>query len=227
MSAFAALEGGLDPGLLDHCGLCHTRAQMKVTKSALTTGAALLALTASSSCKEPEPDKFGTVRIELSPLGGEGDTVFAGTTEVIATVNYEDCLQDFYLIDRTDYQKDGPEGAPVFDQFAETLCTDYDEAPECEVDSIDQTLLEGTDVYNLKVTFTITDPSSLSYRELNIGPLPTEDLAGCSPIVELNVNGLIGRDANGTQIWGISTLPGSSRATTNQGAPLRVTLARK
>jgi hypothetical protein len=35
---------------------------------------------------------------------------------------------------------------------------------------------------------------------------------------------LVGRDASDAQIWAIETLPGSNVATTDQGAPLRVTV---
>jgi len=192
----------------------------------VTLATALFGLTISSSCAEPEADAFGTIRIELSPVGGNVQ-VFAGTTEVVATVQYRSCLQDFYLVDKTGYSKDGPEGAPVFDEFKDKLCSAYDDIADCEVTSIDQALIESTGIYNLKVTLKILDPASLSYADLHIGPLPVEKFSGCTPIVELRQNGLLGRDANGTQIWRISSLPSSTKATTNQGAPLRVDIVRQ
>ncbi|MCA9682563.1 MAG: hypothetical protein KC457_10240 [Myxococcales bacterium] len=195
-------------------------------KSALTLGAVLLGLASASSCKDPEPENFGTVRIELAPLGGDL-TIFDGTTQVVATVNYfDECLQNFYLSERTEYQQDGTEGAAVFDRFTEILCN-ADQTPACEIEAIEQTLLENTMVYNLKVTYTITDPGTLAYSELSVGPVPTEDFAGCKPIVELRQNGLIGRSSDGVQIWRIASLPGSALAATNQGAPLRVDIVRQ
>lgn len=194
-------------------------------KTGLAFTVALLGLS-SLSCGEEEPDNYGTVRIELAPANGDL-TVFGGTTTVDATVLYDDCVRDFYLLDRTDEQIDGASGAEVFAAFTEKLCSDYDDIPDCEVEEITQTLREDTMLYNVKVTFKITDPASLAYSELHIGPLPTEDFAGCQPIVELRQNGLVGRDANDTQVWRISSLPGSSKATTNQGAPLRVELVRQ
>lgn len=187
-------------------------------------GAAGLCIATLTGCPDPEPDNFGTVRIEMAPVGGDLN-IFSGTVEVVATVNYEGCLQDFYLLNQPGYQKDGPEGAEVFDEFIDKLCG-YDDTPDCEVLSIDQTLLENTDVYNLRVTFRINDPSTLAYSEVHVGPLPTEAFAGCGdgelPTVDLRASGLVGFDADGVQIWRISTLPASTEAVADQGAPLRV-----
>lgn len=200
---------------------------MRATKFALSFAAGLLGVSMLSGCPEEEPENFGTIRIEISPLGGNLE-ILAGTTEVVATVNYESCLRDFYLQRNPTYQQDGVDGEPVFTDFETRLCTDYPDIPGCEITTIEQTLVEANDVYTLKVTYKITDndPANLAYREFHVGPLPTEAFAGCgegqSPLVELRQTGLLGRDSGGTQIWRISTLPAQNSAEAGQGAPLRV-----
>jgi hypothetical protein len=195
-------------------------------RTAFVFATALIGLTTLTACNEEEPEDFGTIRIEMSPLAGNTD-MFAGTTEIVATVHYETCLQDFYLNRQPTYQQTGPDGAAVFEDWATRLCTDeFSNIPDCEVTSIKQELLDVNQVYTLAVTFKIKDPSTIAYREVHVGPLPVEDFAKCGdndrPRVELQQSGLVGKDAQGTQIWRISTLPGSNVAVANQGAPLRV-----
>lgn len=190
-----------------------------------TTALAIsLLLTTLTGCKADEPEDFGTIRIEISPLAGDTD-MFAGTVEVVATVHYETCLQRLYMERMPTFQQDGPDGAAVFDEWIDRLCA-FDDAPKCEVKSIVQTLIPDNDVYTLKVTYKITDPSSLAYRKLHVGPLPVEDFADCGdnqrPRVELQQSGLLGFNSQGEQLWRISTLPASNVAIANQGAPLRI-----
>jgi hypothetical protein len=196
-------------------------------KTAFAFATALVGLTTSTGCTPDEPENFGTIRIEMAPLGGVTD-MFIGTTEIVATVHYETCLQEFYMERQPTFQQDGPDGAPVFEEWAGRLCSDFSDIPDCEVTSIEQTLIPDNDVYTLKVTFKINDFSTLAYREVHVGPIPVEAFAGCGdelrPRVELQQSGLLGRDSQGTQIWRISTLPGSNVAIANQGAPLRVEL---
>ncbi|MFO7563748.1 MAG: hypothetical protein R6X02_13975 [Enhygromyxa sp.] len=197
-------------------------------RTAFALAISLVGLTTLTACNNDEPDDFGTIRVELAPLNGNTD-IFAGTTQIVATVHYETCLQEFYMERKPTFQKDGPDGAPVFDEWAERLCgSEFDHIPDCEVTSIDQTLIPENNVYTLKVTYKINDISSLPYRMLHIGPLPVEEFAACSdgqrPRVELQQSGLLGFNSAGVQIWRISTLPGSNVAIANQGAPLRIEL---
>lgn len=198
-------------------------------KTALAFATALVGLTTLTGCAEEELEDFGTVRIEIAPVGGAPD-IIPGTAEIVATVNYETCLQDFYIKRNPNQQQDGVEGAAVFEEWAERLCTDFDDIPDCEVTSIEQQLLEDNDVYSLRVTFKILDPSTIPLREVHVGPLPLESLAGCTggdlPRVALPGSGLTGRDSNGTPIWRISSLPSPNSAVANQGAPLRVTVTK-
>lgn len=196
-------------------------------KTTVMMFAGLLGLFPLASCSEPEPENFGTIRIEVSPAGGDLN-ILAGTTEVTATVNYETCLQDFYLSNHTTYTQDGIDGAAVFDDWKTRLCTEFADIPDCEVTEMRQTLLQANDVYSLTVTYKINDgdPSNLAYREFRVGPLPVEAFSACgdglSPLVELRQGGLLGRNAQGQQIWRIATLPAQNVAYAEQGAPLRI-----
>ena len=200
---------------------------MRGVKFVLTFAAGLLGLTTLTGCPEEEPENFGTVRIEIAPLSGNLD-ILAGTTEITATVNYENCLQEFYLLRKTTYTQDGVDGSAVFTDWQSRLCSDFEDIPACEVTEIRQNLIEANSVYSLTITYKITDndPSKLAYRELHVGPLPYEAFAACgdgeSPLVELRQPGLIGKNAQGEQIWRISTLPAQNSAEAGQGAPLRV-----
>jgi hypothetical protein len=200
---------------------------MRALEFALTFAAGLLGLTTLTGCPQEEPENFGTIQIEIEPLNGEL-SILSGTTEITATVNYENCLQGFYLERNTTYTQDGVDGAAVFAEWEDRLCSDFTDIPACEVVEIKQNLIEANSVYSLSITYRITDndPANLAYRELHVGPLPYEAFAGCgdgeSPLVELRQPGLIGKNANGEQIWRISTLPAQNSAEAGQGAPLRV-----
>jgi hypothetical protein len=200
---------------------------MRGLKFVLTFAAGLLGLTTLTGCPEDEPENFATIRIEISPLGGNLD-VLAGTTEISATLNYENCLQEFYLLRNTTYTQDGIDGAAVFTDWESRLCSEFKDIPSCEVTEIKQSLIEANSVYSLTVTYKITDndPAKLAYRELHVGPIPIEAFAACgdgeSPLVELRQPGLTGKNAAGEQIWRISTLPAQNSAQAGQGAPLRV-----
>ena len=199
---------------------------MRRTKTALTFAAAVLGCFSLTGCPEEEPELFGVISVEVEPQPDE--TVFAGTATVVATVHYESCLEDFYLNRRPEYQSDGTEGSMVFAEWTERLCSTDEfgvDLPDCEVKDITQNLFTDTDVYSLVITYEIKDPMSIAYREFKIGPLPTEDFAACPdgrPLVELRQTGLLGKDANGSNIWRIASLPDPNSAVAGQGAPLRV-----
>lgn len=199
---------------------------MRRTKTVLTFAAVVLGLSSLTGCPEEEPEPFGVINVEVQPQTDA--SMFAGTAEVTATVHYEACLEDFYLNRRPEYQIDGTEGSAAFAEWQERLCSMEEfgsDIPDCEVTDITQNLFMDTMVYSLAITYKINDPASIAYREFLIGPLPTEEFAACAdgrPLVELRQAGLLGKDANGTNIWRISSLPDPNSAVANQGAPLRV-----
>jgi hypothetical protein len=178
-----------------------------------------------TGCKEPEPEDFGAVKIELSPVNAT-ENVFAGTTEIVVTMLYGECLTDFYLVQHPEYEQDGIEGAALFDEWKDKLCDPgLEKVIDCEVTDMAQVLIEDTSVYQLTIKYKVKDPSSLNLGYIHVGPFPTTEFASdCEqrPTVELRSNGVLGFDAAGVQIWNIKTLPGSSVAVANQGAPLRI-----
>jgi hypothetical protein len=186
---------------------------------------AALAMATLTGCPEPETEDFGAIKIELKPINTVDD-IFGGTTEIVVTMIYGECLTDFYLVQHPEYQQDGVEGGTLFDEWAGKLCDPgLEKVIDCDVTDIDQILIEDTNVYQLKVTYKVNDLTSLQLGYIHVGPFPFEEFASeCEgrPLVELRSNGVIGRDAQGTQIWGIETLPGSTEAVAGQGAPLRV-----
>ena len=117
----------------------------------------------------------GAISMRMVPLAGSVE-MFNGTTEIVATVHYESCLQDFYLNRKPTFQDDGPDGAAVFEEWAGRLCTEFDDLPDCEVTKIEQQLLPDNNFYTLAVTYKINDPSTIAYREVHVGPIPVEAL---------------------------------------------------
>jgi hypothetical protein len=205
---------------------------MKYSRCSLLPAVLALACTTASSdgdtgtseseteTGDEQTDGHGTVAIQVFPIAGDA-SLFEGTTEVVATVHYQSCLQDFYL-GSPEYFKSGPEGAPIFEAWLYKLCADFENTPECLVDEISQAFILESDVYTLMVTYSIGAAASLSGSEFRLGPLPTSELAGCEAGVEVQQAGLIGRDTNGTMIWRISTLPANNTAVTDQDTPLVV-----
>jgi hypothetical protein len=165
-------------------------------------------------------DGYGTIRLEISPVGGDA-SIFDGTTSIRVTVNYESCLQDFYL-SNPEFLQDGPDGMPVFDAWLYKLCADFQGTPVCVVEEIKQSFILANDVYALTIAYQIGEPENLADSELRVGPLPTSELAGCPAQVEVRQAGMVGLDSNGIQIWRISTLPAMNTAETDQATPIRV-----
>jgi hypothetical protein len=124
---------------------------MRALEFALTFAAGLLGLTTLTGCPQEEPENFGTIQIEIEPLNGEL-SILSGTTEITATVNYENCLQGFYLERNTTYTQDGVDGAAVFAEWEDRLCSDFTDIPACEVVEIKQNLIEANSVYSLSIT---------------------------------------------------------------------------
>lgn len=168
----------------------------------------LLALTATS-CKDPPPDPdhgFACVEVYRSISQPDPVALFAGTTEVRVTVNYLECLQDFYVNTHNEYAKDGVEGEAIFAEYMESeLCArdDVNNALPCEITDITQDL--GNAV-NMTIRYAVSDPNAIEARKILVGPLPLENLAGCKPDVKIvTPSSVSGYDAGGKQIWDIET----------------------
>ena len=177
---------------------------------------------------DPEPDNHGSIRVELSSSAG-GSEMFAGTKRIALTVDYGvDCLEPFYEDQQPSWGQDGIDGAPVFEEWKSRLC-DSDEfptVPECEVILIEQYATSAGRL-KLRIDYEITKADNMNLKDLRVGPLPVDSLAGCSPVVEITALAIQGYDnkevQQGTRLWtGVSQ--SHSRVSTNEGMPVSVTV---
>ncbi|MEZ4451448.1 MAG: hypothetical protein R3B09_18405 [Nannocystaceae bacterium] len=181
----------------------------KACSTAMAGLMSVLLVTAASGCKDPPDDPdHGFACVEVYPSISQDDPValFAGTTEIRVTVNYLECLQDFYLNAHNEYAKDGVEGEAIFAEYAERTLCDPEDVPnhlECSVLDITQDL--GNSL-NMTIRYAVSDPQAIQGRKILVGPLPLESLAECKPDVKItNASSVSGYDAGGAQIWVIET----------------------
>lgn len=192
----------------------------------IATGLFVLGLAGLTACPQPSDEDFGTVRIELRPAPGEVDP-YAGTNFITVSLDYRDCLQQFYTQTDTNYAQDGIDGEPLFEEWKELLCTDASSVP-CNVSELGQNLNDQAGLYRIEVDYEVTSPDEVESRFLFVGPLPTEELASsCSepPLVRLgggSVNGFAGQNP----LWNISSFSNES-AHPGTGAPMIIFAARK
>ena len=143
------------------------------------------------------------------------------------TMEYEDCLRDFYAA-QPDWADDGILGAPVFgpredggEGWLDRLCDEPDSLQaECEVESIEQHL----DARALHIRMRVQGQLEAQY--LKFGPIPLTELAGCTPVMRLSNNPVMGFDGSGNRIWDFQTFVGGQRGTPGQGGALRVRVKR-
>jgi hypothetical protein len=180
---------------------------MKSRAHLLTVPALITALSTALSCKpDEEPETHGFVCVEVRPgVSAQSDVaaLFAGTKQVKITVNYLECLKDFYLNTHTEYAQVGVEGEAVFEEWRERLCSETVNARvECEVADYRQDLATSL---NLTVTYDILDSTALEGRKFLVGPLPLEEFAGCKPDVKIaGSNAAVsGYDVNNALLWKI------------------------
>jgi hypothetical protein len=177
-------------------------------------------------CRE---DDFGTVMIELSRSAAEPSDPFVGTAYIVTFLDYKECLVEFYVNDHTEYQQEGVQGAGVFDAWGDgCLCDASYDKPiiECSVSDVTQTLnTQGAqDIAFMAVEYAVTN-DDLEGTHIPFGPLPTESLAGCSPLVQLRAASVQGFDANNEQIWRIASFDNAT-ARVGQGAAIQVFVER-
>jgi len=187
--------------VLPNCRLMKSRAHL------LTVSALITALSTALSCKpEEEPETHGFVCVEVRPgVSAQSDVaaLFAGTKQVKITVNYLECLKDFYLNTHTEYALVGVEGEAVFEEWRERLCSEpINGRVDCEVADYRQDLSTSL---NLTVTYDVSDPNALEGRKFLVGPLPLEEFANCKPDVKVaGSNAAVsGYDANNALLWKI------------------------
>lgn len=172
--------------------------------------------------------QHGFVRVQLQRAAEQPADPFVGTDRVQITLNYEQCLFDFY-VESPDWQPSGDDGVTVFgsadlggEGWFDRLCqVDVPDLVDCEVASIEQQL---DPIPVLRISYVVT--GELDGRVLPFGPLPTAALAGCVdpalPTVRLsNGNLVVGYDGTNTKIWDGSTFAPEIAATDDE-APIVV-----
>jgi hypothetical protein len=165
-----------------------------------------------TGCKSEVPEDFGYTCIDLNRGESVEENPFLGTYKIIATLNYEPCLVDYYLNKHPEMRQDGKDGPAVFDEWKERLCSeDITRRVECEVESFEQVLQEtGTEAYKMSISYLTPKPGELSGRKLLWGPGPLPDYAECAtglkPYVTLSsLSGVIGENKAGQTIWQIQS----------------------
>jgi hypothetical protein len=175
--------------------------------------------------EESEPDDHGSIHIQFN---GTGPEIFAGTSRITANVSYgAECLGSFYE-SNSNWAYDGVDGGDVFEEWKDRLCDqgEFDRIVDCEVISIEQqSTMTGL---KLKVHYKITG-SDLYLREVRVGPIPTEALAGCYPTMKIDAGSVGGFDdvdpLSGGQVWNIESYD-VGVTSVNEGAPVTITAKR-
>jgi hypothetical protein len=171
-------------------------------------------------------ENHGSVKIELRRSTASGEDPFEGTDSMTVTLFYTECLQDFYLREHPAWAQDGTNGGPVWETWGGLLCDREalgDEILDCEVEDITQNLDQG--LTNAAITYKVNDPN-LDSAVVHFGPMPTEELAGCVPEVEVRATSVAGYDAASSQIWEVESFDGFNVAVTGQSGAIRVTVKR-
>jgi hypothetical protein len=196
--------------------------------------AALLALLCTltlGGCPEDEPLlTHGFVQLEFQRGESQPMNPYLGTVQVLATMEYEECLTAFYAAN-PGLQQGGPDGEAIFggrdldgEGWKDRLCEPHvDTQAECEVIEIDQKL---DLVKQMTITYQIKEPSgNIEGLRLLFGPIPTDATADCAmgrPIVRVGANGAVkGKDGAGNDLWVTESFTPPD-AVTNQGGPIRI-----
>jgi hypothetical protein len=171
-----------------------------------------------------DTDTHGTFSIEL---GAADASVFYGTERITVSTSYgADCLGVFYDSD-ANWLYDGVDGALVFEDWASRLCDkdEFDNLIDCEVISIEQ--MEFVNGLKLRIHYRVLN-GDLHNKEVRVGPVPKEELAGCYPIMRID-SGTIGGFDNadplmGGQVWHVESYD-TDQVGIDEGAPAVVTAA--
>jgi hypothetical protein len=203
--------------------LCHTRSKMSKLKIAVGLAISTVLL---ASCADSDSEDFDVVLVQLQKASAEDP--FSGTASVVLQFEYGDCLTTFYRQEHTEYAQDGIEGEDVFNEWADRICDDGEFFADktmvgCEVESIDQTFSDATDMNFLRVEYNIFE-TSMDLKHLAFGPLPNEEFAGCNPTVRLSVGGVQGFAENGVLLWSLQSFSNMGNAAAGQGAAVQVTV---
>lgn len=172
-------------------------------------GLCLTGVLCYSGCKPEEEEEFGFTCVDIIQAPNEKGDPFVGTAKIKVTLKYEQCLIDYYTKTNSNQALTGEDGAMVFEEWKGRLCTEKvaDSLVACEVEEFAQTLLEGNNpVYQMTITYRVTDPAKINNRTLLWGPGPVEAYADCSnnerPFVKVTLSSdVIGVDKDGKTLW--------------------------
>jgi hypothetical protein len=197
---------------------------------AFCTALGLGLLTTLAACEPPPPEDFGTVMIELQRSPQESMSPFIGTRFIVAFLDYKECLAEFYTTSHPEYQQDGEEGDPVFREWGEegqrlcdkSLYPDNRTIPSCTVTDMVQNInTQGQmDTTRLVITYDIPN-DDIEGLYLPFGPIPTEHLAGCKPLVQLSGASVQGKDGMMQNVWQIASFENDT-ARVGQGAAIQI-----
>lgn len=178
--------------------------------------AGCLASSMSLSCKEEEVEEFGYTCVEMTRGEGVDTDPFAGTFEIVVTLDYEPCLIDYYTMKHPEMRLDGPDdmGPRVFEEWRERLCS---EGPanriECEIpEGGFKQILQATvpESYKMQVVYRVKDPQGIDNHVVLWGPAPLTEYAECadglSSFAKLStLSGVLGRDKDGNTLWQVQS----------------------
>lgn len=187
---------------------------------------ALVLVVLPCGCAEELLLRHDTVQLDFARGQSQDTTPFPTTAEVVATLEYDECLISYYR-DHPNMRQDGVDGALAFGRlddggegWMDRLCDD-DTGPHaaCEVVSIEQEL----DIPPPRLTVTYAIAGELEGRQLNFGPLPRAAVSRCPggalPVVRMG--SVTGTDENGELLWATETFDPSS-AVVGQGGAITI-----
>lgn len=161
-------------------------------------------------------DGHDVIRFTLNWAQSQSEDPFVGTASIQVQLSYSTCINQFYLATDTDYQFNGVEGEQVVLDWVENnrVCDEdrYPGVVQCEVSSVSQTFTapqspETTPGF-FRMTLDVLD-DKLTGRTIAVGPLPgsriTDTSCDGNPTVTINKDTVKGFDAEGLQLWEIST----------------------
>ena len=165
----------------------------------------------------PEGSNHGVVQLELRRGIGVTETPFADTAVIVAKLDYEPCLADFYAREPA-WTLEGEQGAPLFESGRGV------EAGLCSLSEIDCRVHEFTQSLSameggwLQVVYEVE--GIVEGRRLPFGPIPLPELADCDPpespsvriATKAAVRGYDGIPIDGSPLWILQSFDPASAA---------------
>jgi len=199
-----------------------------ITSRLVRLSLAALVLSGIGCKAEEEELNHGIVKLEFRRGENEDDNPFVGTATVTATMEYRECLIDYY-VNNPSQRQDGVDGELVFgteeqggEGWTDRLCEiEVPSQLDCTVESIEQQLDTGAP----KMTVIYNVSGDIEGRQVAIGPFPDRDHAECmsglSPEVRVLAGSTTGANSEGTRVWSTQTT-NPSDAIVDQGKAITI-----